>query len=108
MRRGYRWNVDGITPRLENIERYPDIERDPDIERYPDAVPGRGVGGGGDATGLEAIERDLDTVDRALDALGSGDLEEAESLAAELEGPSEGAAAVPLPPADGSQAGPRS
>lgn len=33
---------------------------------------------------LEDIEQDLDRVDAALDALDSGDLEEAESLAADL------------------------
>ena len=38
------------------------------------------------ASQLEDIEQDLDTVDAALDALDSGDLEEAESLAAQLEG----------------------
>ena len=39
-------------------------------------------------SGLEDIEQDLDTVDKALAALDSGDLEEAEALAAELEAPS--------------------
>ena len=34
---------------------------------------------------LEDIEQDLDTVDETLAALDSGDLESAESLAAELE-----------------------
>ncbi len=34
---------------------------------------------------LKGIERDLDTVDAALSALDSGDLEGAEALAAELE-----------------------
>lgn len=34
---------------------------------------------------LEGIERDLDTVDAALAALDSDDLERAEALAAELE-----------------------
>ena len=37
------------------------------------------------AVQLEGIERDLDTVDAALSALDSDDLEEAEALAAELE-----------------------
>ena len=37
------------------------------------------------ATQLEGIERDLDTVDAALSALDSDDLESAEALAAELE-----------------------
>lgn len=37
------------------------------------------------ATQLEGIERDLDTVDAALSALDSDDLEGAEALAAELE-----------------------
>lgn len=37
------------------------------------------------AAQLEGIERDLDTVDAALAALDSDDLETAESLAAELE-----------------------
>ena len=37
---------------------------------------------------LAYIERDLDTVDAALSALDSDDLEGAESLAAELEEPS--------------------
>ena len=36
------------------------------------------------ASQLEGIEEDLDTVDGALDALDSGDLEGAETLAAEL------------------------
>ncbi len=40
---------------------------------------------------LEDIEQDLDTVDRALDALDSGDLEAAEALAAELDSPGAGA-----------------
>ena len=35
----------------------------------------------------ESVEKDLDTVDAALAALDSGDLEGAESLAAELESP---------------------
>ncbi len=39
---------------------------------------------------LEDIEHDLDTVDRALDALDSGDLEAAEALAAELDSPDAG------------------
>ena len=42
------------------------------------------------ASRLEDIEQDLDTVDAALVALDSGDLEGAESLAAELEGPHAG------------------
>ena len=37
------------------------------------------------AAQLESIERDLDTVDAALSALDSDDLEGAETLAAELE-----------------------
>ena len=37
------------------------------------------------AAQLEGIERDLDTVDAALTALDSDDLERAEALAAELE-----------------------
>ena len=35
----------------------------------------------------DGVEKDLDTVDAALAALDSGDLEGAESLAAELESP---------------------
>ena len=42
------------------------------------------------ATSLEVIEQDLDTVDAALSALDSDDLERAEALAAELEGPRAG------------------
>ena len=39
-------------------------------------------------SGLEDLEQDLDTVDKALAALDSGDLEEAEALAAGLDAPS--------------------
>ena len=42
------------------------------------------------AAQLEGIERDLDTVDAALAALDSDDLEGAEALAAELEEPAAG------------------
>lgn len=39
------------------------------------------------APSLDDIEHDLNTVDTALDALDSGDLETAEALAAELDSP---------------------
>jgi len=42
------------------------------------------------ASPLEDIEQDLNTVDEALAALDSGDLEEAESLAAQLASPGVG------------------
>ena len=40
------------------------------------------------AASLEDIEKDLNTADKALAALDSGDLEEAEALAAVLDSPS--------------------
>ena len=40
-----------------------------------------------DAASLEAIEQDLDNVDKALAALDSGDLDAAEALTAELDSP---------------------
>ena len=40
-----------------------------------------------DAASLEAIEQDLDNVDKVLAALDSGDLDAAEALAAELHSP---------------------
>ena len=45
-----------------------------------------------EATPLEDIEQDLDTVDEALAALDTGDLETAEALAAALGSPSDGPA----------------
>ena len=42
------------------------------------------------ASESEGVEKDLDTVDAALAALDSGDLEGAESLAAELKSPGDG------------------
>ncbi len=51
------------------------------------------------ASQIEDIEQDLDTVDEALAALDSGDLEAAEALAAELDEP--GA----VPPGSGEQGG---
>ena len=42
------------------------------------------------ASQIEDIEQDLDTVDEALAALDSGDLEAAEALAAELDEPGAG------------------
>ena len=56
--------------------------------RHGRIAPQRGCGTRAGASGLEDIEQDLDTVDEALAALDSGDLEEAEALAAELDAPS--------------------
>ena len=51
------------------------------------------------ASPIEDIEQDLDTVDEALAALDSGDLEAAEALAAELDAPGPG-------PSGGGEQGP--
>ena len=48
-----------------------------------------------EAASLEDIEQDLDSVDKALAALDSGDLDAAEALAAELDSP-----AAPTPDDD--------
>ena len=51
------------------------------------------------ASQIQDIEQDLDTVDEALAALDSGDLEAAEALAAELDAPCAG-------PSGGDEQGP--
>ena len=57
-----------------------------------------------EATPLEDIEQDLDTVDEALAALDTGDLETAEALAAALGSPSDDQAGDDQGPASGLEA----
>ena len=61
------------------------VPPDAQVKDEASGHPPPGAGAALQATQLEGIERDLDTVDSALSALDSDDLEGAEALAAELE-----------------------
>ena len=64
-----------------------DASQPGDVQADPDPASAEPVGEPETLAPLEDVERDLDTVEAALAALDSEDLEGAESLAAELESP---------------------